>query len=163
MSNPPATAPATPATQPQPQQQSTGTSDDNHRMIINYLTQRGYHRAVQQLQLDMSDDSSSSTPGSNLNGGGRSVGLSDLAQRNAPSLARASSLAGGGNSSNGSGTTPNVSGMTPAQAAQALLLAKRRPDQQMLTDAPSWEKGYEGLRMFVENVSCSFHCSSVKV
>ncbi|BGP16771.1 hypothetical protein JCM10213_002164 [Rhodosporidiobolus nylandii] len=99
--------------------------DANYRAILDYLTKRGHHKAALALTADL--DPSGSRPGSPAPGGGKAVGLEDFAERNAPSAARA-----------------------PAQGQ------RRRMDQsvapgQMLADPPSWEKGYEGLRAFVEN------------
>lgn len=123
---------------------------------MNYLTQRGYNRAVQQLQADIDDAALGGSSPASLNGGGavapggKAVGLNDLAQRNAPSLARTPSAGGAG----APGSNHN------AAAATAAGQIRKRPDQsvaggQMLADPPSWEKGYEGLRTFVENVSRS--------
>lgn len=124
-------------------------------MIMNYLTQRGYNRAVQQLQADIDDAASGGSSPASSNGGGavvpggKAVGLNDLAQRNAPSLARTPSAGGAG-----AGAPGNNNNAAAAAAGQM----RKRPDQsvaggQMLADPPSWEKGYEGLRTFVENVS----------
>ncbi|GAA5857772.1 hypothetical protein JCM8547_005977 [Rhodosporidiobolus lusitaniae] len=120
-----------------PQPSSSGGSsnpDANYRAILDYLTKRGHHKAASALTTDLesgqSPQRSSSPAPSAAGGGGKAVGLDDFAERNAPSAPR-----GGG---------------APA-AGQ-----RRRPDQsvapgQMLADPPSWEKGYEGLRTFVEN------------
>lgn len=110
--------------------------DANYRAILDYLTKRGHHKAALALTADLEPNANAaSRPGSpapsssaGTAGGGKAVGLDDFAERNAPSVARA------------------------AQPGQ-----RRRPDQsvapgQMLADPPSWEKGYEGLRTFVENV-----------
>jgi hypothetical protein len=110
--------------------------DANYRAILDYLTKRGHHKAALALTSDL--EQPQSRPGSPAPssaaaaGGGKAVGLDDFAERNAPSAARAGQ---------------------PGQ--------RRRPDQsvapgQMLADPPSWDKGYEGLRTFVENVRSPF-------
>ncbi|GAA6018558.1 hypothetical protein JCM10207_007217 [Rhodosporidiobolus poonsookiae] len=112
-----------------PQAGGPSNPDANYRAILDYLSKRGHHKAALALTADL-DAQSSSRPGSPApsaaSGGGKAVGLDDFAERNAPSA--------------------------PRQGAQQ----RRRPDQsvapgQMLADPPSWEKGYEGLRAFVEN------------
>lgn len=112
---------------------SSSNPDASYRAILEYLTKRGHHKAALALTQDLGGGGDS--PNSNSNpaspqpqqpgGGGKSVGLEDFAERNAPSRG-----------------TPQP---------------RRRPDQsvapgQMLADPPSWEKGYNGLRQFVENV-----------
>ncbi|GAA5873428.1 hypothetical protein JCM1840_007380 [Sporobolomyces johnsonii] len=114
--------------------------DANYRAILEYLTKRGHHKAALSLQADLEQASNpSSRPASPAPNpaaaGGKSVPLDDFAERNAPSAPRAASQG-------------------PAAAGQQQQ--RRRPDQsvapgQMLADPPSWEKGYEGLRAFVEN------------
>ncbi|GAA5973839.1 hypothetical protein JCM11641_003185 [Rhodosporidiobolus odoratus] len=118
----------------------------NYKAILDYLAKRGHHRAATALSADLdqlkataaaggtapspapASPATASTPAAAAaQGGGKAVGLDDFAERNAPSAARA------------------------AQPGQ-----RRRMDQsvapgQMLADPPSWEKGYEGLRSFVEN------------
>ena len=90
-----------------------------------------------------------SSPGSSpaASGGGRAVGVEDFAGRNAPSQAREQTP--------GQQQQQQQGGQQPQPQPQ-----RRRPDQavasvQLLADPPSWEKGYEGLRNFVENVSLS--------
>ncbi|GAA6032360.1 hypothetical protein JCM8097_008136 [Rhodosporidiobolus ruineniae] len=120
---------------PQPPSSTQSNPDANYRAILDYLTKRGHSRAALALTADLEQQQSSastSRPGSPAPaaaGGGKAVGLDDFAERNAPSAAR-----GGA--------------QQPGQ--------RRRPDQsvapgQMLADPPSWDKGYEGLRSFVEN------------
>ncbi|GAA5922211.1 hypothetical protein JCM1841_000677 [Sporobolomyces salmonicolor] len=114
--------------------------DANYRAILEYLTKRGHHKAALSLQADLEQASNPSSraasPAPNpAAGGGKSVPLDDFAERNAPSAPRAASQG------------PAAAGQQPQ---------RRRPDQsvapgQMLADPPSWEKGYEGLRAFVEN------------
>lgn len=134
-------------------QHQPSVNDQSYRAILDYLNRRGHTRAAAALTADLAQDASSpsaatgnaagaggggtgsapGTPGASpaASGGGKAVGLEDFADRNAPSQPR-----------------------TPAAGAQP----RRRPDQavasgQMLADPPSWEKGYEGLRNFVDNVS----------
>lgn len=111
---------------------SSSNPDASYRAILEYLTKRGHHKAALALTQDLGgggDSPNNSNPASPqpqlAGGGGKSVGLEDFAERNAPSRG-----------------TPQP---------------RRRPDQsvapgQMLADPPSWEKGYNGLRQFVENV-----------
>ena len=111
---------------------SSSNPDASYRAILEYLTKRGHHKAALALTQDLGgggDSPNNSNPASpqpqQPGGGGKSVGLEDFAERNAPSRG-----------------TPQP---------------RRRPDQsvapgQMLADPPSWEKGYNGLRQFVENV-----------
>ncbi|GAA5837820.1 hypothetical protein JCM11251_004669, partial [Rhodosporidiobolus azoricus] len=139
--------------QPPAPQPPNGPSnpDANYRAILDYLTKRGHHKAALALTTDLegsaattaaggaaaagaagSSRPASPAPGAAA-GGGKSVGLDDFAERNAPSAPRGG--AGG-------------AGAGPGQ--------RRRMDEsvargQMLADPPSWEKGYEGLRAFVEN------------
>ncbi|KAK4054652.1 Transcription initiation factor TFIID subunit 5 [Microbotryomycetes sp. JL221] len=122
-------------------------SEASYRAIIEFLNRRGHTKAAQSLAADLSGTNGSGTtnaagtgqdgpsPGSSPqpSGGGRAVGLEDFASRNAPSQPRE--------------PTPGQPGQQPP---------RRRPDQavasvQLLADPPSWEKGYEGLRNFVEN------------
>ncbi|GAA6062685.1 hypothetical protein JCM10212_002508 [Sporobolomyces blumeae] len=142
---------------------SPSTPDANYRAILEYLSKRGHHKAALALTADLDANNSTSTQGAtsttsrpqspapstaNPAGGGKSVGLDDFAERNAPSAQRnptqqpqqqqQQQQQGGGANAPGSGQV------------------RRRPDQsvapgQMLADPPSWEKGYEGLRNFVEN------------
>lgn len=100
-------------------------------MVLDYLNRRGFTRAASALTAELGTDATAP-------GGGKAIGLGDLAERNAPSANRPPGLAG-----------------VPAPPVPGV---KRRPDQavaggQLLADPPSWEKGYEGLRTFVENVS----------
>lgn len=130
---------------PQPPASSSSSNPDaSYRAILEYLTKRGHHKAALALTADLGGDSPSNTsnpasPQPQPLGGGKSVGLEDFAERNAPSQSTTHRATPQPNSNNG---------------AQA----RRRPDQsvapgQMLADPPSWEKGYHGLRSFVENVS----------
>ena len=118
--------------QPPPGNSSSSNPDASYRAILEYLTKRGHHKAALALTQDLgggeSPNSNPASPQPQPGGGGKSVGLEDFAERNAPSRA-----------------TPRP---------------RRRPDQsvapgQMLADPPSWEKGYNGLRQFVENVKYS--------
>ncbi|KAK4054227.1 Transcription initiation factor TFIID subunit 5 [Microbotryomycetes sp. JL201] len=113
--------------------QGTNPSEASYRAIIEFLNRRGHTKAAQALSADLTGNAQQDgqSPGSSpaATGGGRAVGLEDFAGRNAPSQPRES---------------------TPGQPG------RRRPDQavasaQLLADPPSWEKGYEGLRNFVEN------------
>ena len=112
-------------------------NDQSYRAILDYLNRRGHSKAAAALTADLA--AATSGTGS-VEGGGKSVGLDDFADRNAPSQ-------------------PRTPGATPAPSGGAAgAAARRRPDQQvaggqLLADPPSWEKGYEGLRNFVENVS----------
>jgi hypothetical protein len=120
------------------------SAKDSYQVILTYLAEKGHTRAEAALRLDLASDANNvngSAPGTPtsttaaVNGGGKSVGLEDFAARNAPSAPRPG---------------------TPA--ATASQNGRKRPDQavaggQLLVDPPSWEKGYEGLRTFVENVS----------
>lgn len=118
---------------------------DSYSIILSYLAERGHTRAEAALRQDLASDanqppsssSQRSLGGSAASGGGKSVGLQDFAARNAPSAQRGVYANGAGNGANGQ--------------------QRRRPDQavangQLLADPSSWEKGYEGLRTFVENV-----------
>lgn len=146
---------------PQPQ---GSVNDQSYRAILDYLNRRGHTRAAAALTADLAPDAATSsaatgnaapnaggtgsapgTPGASpaASGGGKAVGLEDFADRNAPSQPR-----------------------TPAAGAGAA--PRRRPDQavasgQMLADPPSWEKGYEGLRNFVDNVSWQSSCGCAAV
>lgn len=107
------------------------TKDVSDQVILDYLNRRGFTRAASALTAELGTDGASAT------GGGKAIALGDLAERNAPSANRPAGLAG-----------------VPAPPGPGV---KRRPDQavaggQLLADPPSWEKGYEGLRTFVENV-----------
>ncbi|GAA6017244.1 hypothetical protein JCM11491_001867 [Sporobolomyces phaffii] len=136
---------------PQPAPASTSNPDANYRAILEYLNKRGHHKAALALTADLDPAASASNPASpasaSASGGGRSVGLDDFAERNAP-------------------TQPRPPPPAPGQPAQQQQPGqqqnaqnpnqRRRPDQsvapgQMLVDPPSWEKGYHGLRTFVEN------------
>lgn len=120
-----------------------GNPDASYRAILDYLAKRGHHKAALALQADLegaAGGAGGSRPASPATaaaaGGGRAVGLDDFTERNAPSAPRAGSA-----------------GQAGQQGQQ-----RRRMDQsvapgQMLVDPPSWEKGYEGIRTFVENVS----------
>ncbi|GAA5987669.1 hypothetical protein JCM10908_007161 [Rhodotorula pacifica] len=134
--------------QQQQQQQQAGASnpDANYRAILDYLSKRGHHKAALALQSDL-DGSSPAT--SAAAGGGKAVGLEDFAERNAPSAPRAGSNAPPPPGAGTPGPPP------PPPQAQAAA-GRRRMDQsvapgQMLADPPSWERGYEGIRSFVEN------------
>lgn len=103
--------------------------DANYRAILDYLAKRGHHKAALALQSDLDGGNQAQAQGQ-----GKAVGLEDFAERNAPSAPRGAS-------------TP-----TPTPAGGG----RRRMDQsvapgQMLADPPSWERGYQGLRTFVEN------------
>ncbi|GAA5893440.1 hypothetical protein JCM6882_008034 [Rhodosporidiobolus microsporus] len=123
--------------------------DANYRAILDYLTKRGHHKAALALTTDLEgsgaggggggggDASRPGSPAAAAAGGGKSVGLDDFAERNAPSAPRGGGAGGAAGGAGGQGQ-------------------RRRMDDsvargQMLTDPPSWEKGYEGLRAFVEN------------
>lgn len=143
---------APPQQQQQPPQQQQPQSDQSssYKAILEYLNRRGHTKAASLLAADLSNgtpstlDSPAPSPAAAAAGGGKAVGLEDFAERNAPSAAR--------------GATPGTA--TPGGAgagAAAPGQQRRRPDQavaggQLLADPPSWEKGYEGLRTFVENV-----------
>ncbi|GAA5910460.1 transcription initiation factor TFIID subunit 5 [Sporobolomyces salmoneus] len=132
---------------PQPNAPATSNPDANYRAILEYLTKRGHHKAALALTADL-DPASNAAAGSNpaspaasAGGGGKAVGLEDFAERNAPTQQRGASTAPGQGQSGQQAQNPNQ---------------RRRPDQsvapgQMLVDPPSWEKGYHGLRTFVEN------------
>jgi hypothetical protein len=131
---------------PQPAAATTSNPDANYRAILEYLNKRGHHKAALALTADLDPASSNSasnptSPAASASGGGKSVGLEDFAERNAPTQSR------------GGAQGAAAGGQTPQNQNQ-----RRRPDQsvapgQMLVDPPSWEKGYHGLRTFVENVS----------
>lgn len=103
--------------------------------VLDYLERHGHTKSAAQLRGEIAEGStpgSSSTPP--LQGGGRAVGLDEFADKNAPIAPKGPASAGG-----------------PGPG-------RRRLDNsvagaQLLTDPPSWEKGYEGMRTFVENVS----------
>lgn len=136
---------------PQPAPASTSNPDANYRAILEYLTKRGHHKAALALTADLDPSSNNNSsgasnpasPAASASGGGKSVGLEDFAERNAPTQPRSNSNQQQGSTTGG--------GQTPQNQ-------RRRPDQsvapaQILVDPPSWEKGYHGLRTFVENVS----------
>ncbi|BGP25162.1 Transcription initiation factor TFIID subunit 5 [Rhodotorula toruloides] len=117
-----------------------GNPDASYRAILDYLAKRGHHKAALALQADLEGAQGAAggtrpaSPATAAAGGGRAVGLDDFTERNAPSAPRAGSAGAAG------------------QQGQQ----RRRMDQsvapgQMLVDPPSWEKGYEGIRAFVEN------------
>lgn len=108
--------------------------DANYRAILDYLAKRGHHKAALALQHDLDGGNQ---PQPQPHGQGKAVGLDDFAERNAPSAPRQT-------------PTPTA---TPAPGGGG---GRRRMDQsvapgQMLADPPSWERGYSGLRTFVEN------------
>ncbi|GAA5977148.1 hypothetical protein JCM5350_003236 [Sporobolomyces pararoseus] len=134
---------------PQPAPASTSNPDANYRAILEYLTKRGHHKAALALTADLDPSSNNNSsgasnpasPAASASGGGKSVGLEDFAERNAPTQPRSNSNQQQGSTTGG--------GQTPQNQ-------RRRPDQsvapaQILVDPPSWEKGYHGLRTFVEN------------
>lgn len=125
-------------------QQGAPNPDANYRAILDYLAKRGHHKAALALQSDLDG----SAPGQAAAGGGKAVGLEDFADRNAPSAPRQ----GPGAAAPGQGQN----GPNAAAAAAAAAGGRRRMDQsvapgQMLADPPSWERGYDGLRSFVDN------------
>ncbi|GAA5934712.1 transcription initiation factor TFIID subunit 5 [Sporobolomyces koalae] len=140
-----------------PQQQSSNP-DANYRAILEYLTKRGHHKAALALTADLDPQAAANTnasnpasPASQALGGGKAVGLDDFAERNAPTQQRQTPQPQGAANSNSNQQ------QAPGQAqSQQQQQQRRRPDQsvapgQMLADPPSWEKGYHGLRTFVEN------------
>ncbi len=100
--------------------------EDQLAITIAYLKSRGFEAVADQLTTDSAQDPAAATAGT----GGTQVGLDEFAKQEAP----------------------------PAVRSTSAGPQRRRPDQamaanQMLADPPSWEKGYEGLNEFVENVS----------
>lgn len=112
--------------------------------ILEYLTRHGHTRAAAALAAELAENAAIAS------GGGKAVGLDEFANRNAPKSGSGSGAGAG--AAAGAGATA----MQPQASGPGVV--KRRPlDQavaagQMLADPPSWEKGYEGLRSFVENV-----------
>ena len=107
-------------------------SDEQLAVTIAYLKARGFEAVADQLTADSAQDPAAAATAT----GGTQVGLDEFAKQEAPPAVRSAS--------------------TGAQ--------RRRPDQamaanQILADPPSWEKGYEGLNEFVENVGSSLGCS----
>lgn len=134
------------------------TPDANYRAILDYLAKRGHHKAALALSADLDQAANPSRQGSPAaappaagapQGGGKAVPLDDFAERNAPSAPRQPSAQPPGAAAAGA---PQGSA-TPAPPQPQ---ARRRMDQSvapghMLADPPSWDKGYHGLRTFVEN------------
>ncbi|GAA6054586.1 hypothetical protein JCM3770_000064 [Rhodotorula araucariae] len=116
---------------PQPPGGGQGSAPDaNYRAILDYLAKRGHHKAALALSSDLEHNQAQGQGQAQAQGpaAGKAVALDDFAERNAPSAPR-----------------------QPQQPQQ-----RRRMDQsvapgQMLADPPSWEKGYEGIRAFVDN------------
>ncbi|GAA5906804.1 hypothetical protein JCM8208_000044 [Rhodotorula glutinis] len=133
------------------------TPDANYRAILDYLAKRGHHKAALALSADLDQAANPSRQGSPAAaaaaaaaaagapaGGGKAVPLDDFAERNAPSAPRQPSA------------QPPAGPQGSATPAPPQPQARRRMDQSvapghMLADPPSWEKGYQGLRTFVEN------------
>lgn len=100
-------------------------ADEQLAITLAYLKARGFDSFADQLTTDRQHDPAAATQG-----GGTQVGLDEFAKQEAP----------------------------PAVRSASAGPQRRRPDQamasnQILADPPSWEKGYEGLNEFVENVS----------
>ncbi|KAK4693020.1 transcription initiation factor TFIID subunit 5, partial [Phenoliferia sp. Uapishka_3] len=109
--------------------------------ILDYLDRVGHTRAAAALRAEIADPTgaNSSNPNSNPStpgaGAGLAVGLDEFADKNAPIAPK---------------------GAAPGPGQQQPPPGRRRMDNsvagaQLLTDPPSWEKGYEGMRNFVEN------------
>ncbi|KAM0748491.1 WD40 repeat-like protein [Meredithblackwellia eburnea MCA 4105] len=102
---------------------AAATQEQQYKTIIDYLERHGHSRTVAQLRLDLTPEN-----GGSAAGGGRTVGLDEFADKNAP-LAPKGAAAG------------------PGQQARR----REGAGGQLLLDPPSWEKGYDGMRNFVEN------------
>lgn len=124
------------------QQQSN--PDANYRAILDYLSKRGHHKAALALQSDLDGTNSANAAA----GGGKAVGLDDFAERNAPSAPR-QGPPGAGPPTAAAGAAQNAQPQ-PAQGARKRMDQSVAPGQ-MLADPPSWERGYDGIRTFVDN------------
>ncbi|BGP40624.1 Transcription initiation factor TFIID subunit 5 [Rhodotorula kratochvilovae] len=131
---------------PAPGQGGGSNPDANYRAILDYLAKRGHHKAALALSSDLEQQQQSRpgspAPAAAAAAGGKAVGLDDFAERNAPSAPRQQTQ------------PPPGQGQQPPQQQQQQQ--RRRMDQsvapgQMLADPPSWEKGYDGIRAFVDN------------
>ncbi|TNY21852.1 WD40-repeat-containing domain protein [Rhodotorula diobovata] len=134
---------------PGPPAGAQSTPDANYRAILDYLAKRGHHKAALALSADLEGSLSrqgTPAPGPGpVPGGGKAVPLDDFAERNAPSAPRQPSAP--------PGQQPQQQGQGQGQGQGQV---RRRMDQSvapghMLADPPSWDKGYAGLRLFVEN------------
>ncbi|KAL8283331.1 hypothetical protein RQP46_005741 [Phenoliferia psychrophenolica] len=135
------------------------------RTIQDYLERHGHHKALATFRAEIQESAQgahtpgaggaatpgaaggATTPGAGaaggqgqagtgtppLQGGGRATGLDDFADKNAPIAPKGPASAVAGPSSERRRLGNSVAGA------------------QLLTDPPSWEKGYEGMRTFVEN------------
>ncbi|KAI5474370.1 transcription initiation factor TFIID subunit 5 [Pseudohyphozyma bogoriensis] len=116
------------AAAPQAQPKPPPSEADSFRTILDYLERHGHSRAASTLRADLK-----TVAEGGVIGGGKAVGLDEFADKNAPNAPK----------------VPNQAAMNGV--AQNMARSRIGPGGQVLQDAPSWEKGYEGMRGFVEN------------